>query len=236
MSAYAQGKGFGVASIGREVEFVRQGLARPARLAVDIGGNVGDYTAELRRTTPGLEIHIFEPSRANLVRLRERFGSDAHIALAPYAVSDKTGEASLFSDRPGSGLGSLAHRRLDHFNIDFNYSETVQTVRFEEYWLERLGRRPIDIVKFDIEGHELAALTGMGGALAASGVIQFEFGGCNIDTRTYFQDFWYFFQANGFDLYRMTPFGLQRIERYSEGDEFFSTTNYLAVNRSARGA
>ena len=62
-------------------------------------------------------------------------------------------------------------------------------------------------------------------------VIQFEFGGSNIDTRTFFQDFWYFFKDRNFSIYRITPNGILPIREYTEHDEFFSTTNYIAVNR-----
>jgi len=59
-------------------------------------------------------------------------------------------------------------------------------------------------------------------------VIQFEFGGCNIDTRIFFQDFWYFFKNNNFEIYRITPFGAAHKECYREFEECFLTTNYLA--------
>ncbi|WP_445778772.1 hypothetical protein [Shewanella sp.] len=45
------------------------------------------------------------------------------------------------------------------------------------------------MIKIDIEGHELSVLKVFGAAIEATKVIQFEFGDCNIDTRTYFQDF-----------------------------------------------
>ncbi|HIO21636.1 MAG TPA: FkbM family methyltransferase, partial [Nitrospirales bacterium] len=92
----------------------------------------------------------------------------------------------------------------------------------------QLDRQHISVCKIDIEGHELDALNGFGEALKHIDVIQFEFGGCNIDTRTFFQDFWYFFTERGFDIYRITPFGAVKINRYRELDEFFTTTNYLA--------
>ena len=91
----------------------------------------------------------------------------------------------------------------------------------------------LDFVKLDIEGHELDARNGVGEALKFIAVIQFEFGGCNIDTRTFWQDFWYFFKKNNFDLYRITPFGKIKIKKYREIDEFFSTSNFLAKRISA---
>lgn len=203
------------------------------RLAIDIGGNIGNYTAELRLREPGLEVHVFEPSLANVRKLTHRFGGDPMVHIVSSAVSDSAATATLYSNEEGSGLASLNKRKLDHFGIDFEKMESVSTLRFEDYWKTALKERAIDLVKLDIEGHEMVALRGFGEALRHTGVVQFEFGGCNIDSRTYFQDFWYFFEAAGFRLSRVTPWGLQRLSRYRESDEFFTATNFLAVNVAA---
>lgn len=235
-AARAQGKGYGTATIARENALVLRLLGRTPQLAVDIGGNVGDYTAELRRRHPQVEIHVFEPSSTNIARLRERFAADERVTLVPCAVSDEARQAMLFADESGSGMGSLAQRDLSHRGLRFEAQESVSVIRFEDYWQQRLAGCPLDIVKIDIEGLELAALRGFGAALDATSVLQFEFGGCNIDTRSYFRDFWTLFQRRGFTLYRITPFGLDRIARYRESDEFFSTTNYVARNDSGASA
>lgn len=232
VAAYAQGKGYGTASIRQENQLVHKLLNKKPELAIDIGGNIGEYTAEIRRRNPSTEIHIFEPSATNIQKLNDRFNSDERIVVLPFAVSDNIGLATLFSNEAGSGLGSLTQRKLEHFNINFDVKESVNTIRFEEYWHSNLNKRNLDIVKIDIEGHELSALNGFGKAIYSTNVIQFEFGGCNIDTRTYFQDFWYFFKEHNFDLYRITLLGAQYMKSYKESDEYFSTTNYIAVNRN----
>jgi hypothetical protein len=62
--------------------------------------------------------------------------------------------------------------------------------------------------------------------------VTFEFGGCNIDSRTYFQDFFYFFDDAGMDLFRIHPSGRAiPIPQYREIQEQFRTTNYLALRR-----
>jgi len=231
-SGKIQGKGYGAASIDQEIAAVIQLLNKQPQLIMDIGGNIGNYSANLRKRFPAANIHIFEPSLTNIASLKKRFSDDNNIKIIPNAISDRTGLHTLYSDAPGSGLGSLTKRRLDHFNIKFETSETVQSLCFEDYWLNILNRQHIDIAKIDIEGHELNALIGFGESIQHIKVIQFEFGGCNIDTRTYFQDFWYFFKEYHYDMYRITPYGFNLISRYNESDEFFSCTNYIAVNRN----
>jgi FkbM family methyltransferase len=234
LCAIAQGKGYGSATIVQEIKVLMGLLGAPAALAVDIGGNVGDYTAELRQVNPAMEVHVFEPAAVNLAALHSRYANQADVVIVSKALSNQPGSAQLFSDVAGSGMASLTHRRLDHFGIDFKVQESIETCRFEDYWTGTLQGRTIDIAKLDIEGHELAALQGFGEAIGHTRIIQFEFGGANIDTRTYFQDYWYFFKEHGFELFRITPFGHQAIPAYREADEFFSTTNYLAVNRNTR--
>ena len=231
-TAYLQGKGYGASSIKMEIDLALSLVGRSPNLAIDIGGNVGKYTLELRRRSPECEVQIFEPAATNISVLQERLGADQKIHIVPMAVSDAAQENMLYANEPGSGLGSLAKRRLDHFGITMDHEEHVKTIRFDDYYNKNLIGREIDLVKIDIEGFELAALRGFGeAALQKTRCVQFEFGGGMIDTRTYFQDFFYFFSKNEFDLFRITPVGLQQIPHYSESDEFFSTVNYLARNR-----
>ncbi len=114
-----------------------------------------------------------------------------------------------------------------------NLSEEVVKVRFDEY-VRAHSIGPVDWMKLDVEGHELAVLEGVGDGVASVGVIQFEFGGCNIDSRTFFQDFWYLFRHHGFRILRLAPRGAMEIEQYVEMHECFRTTNFVAVGKSAR--
>lgn len=228
--ARRQGKGWGAGSVQHELNAAGTLTGNAAlSLAIDVGGNVGNYTAAIRQAHADAEVHMFEPSQTNIDALSARFGGDDQVTVQPFALASSAMEATLFSDKPGSGLGSLTKRRLDHRDKDFDISESVQTMVFDTYWKDVLQSRPIDLFKLDIEGHELDALNGSVEALKQTRVVQFEFGGCNIDTRTFFQDFWYFFKERNFGLYRITPGGAVQIDKYHERDEFFSTTNYLAL-------
>jgi FkbM family methyltransferase len=227
MAQLSQGKGWGSSSVNREVKAAATLLGNNPRLCVDVGGNLGNYTKALLAEF-NTEVIVFEPNIKNYQLLLTLFSLNKSVKVEKLALSNKHGIATLFADENGSGLASLAKRKLEHFGISFDFEELVTTTRFEDYWRENLGSREIGLLKLDIEGHELSALQGFGEALNHIDLIQFEFGGCNIDTRTYFQDFWYFFKEHNFDIYRIGPLGLRKIERYSERDEFFSTTNYFS--------
>jgi len=124
----------------------------------------------------------------------------------------------------------LTKRKLDHFNIDFNESEEVSIDTIDNYCSENAIEH-IDLLKLDIEGHELDALSGANDMFAKRAIknVTFEFGGCNIDTRTFFQDFWYFFSKNEFKLFRITPSGyMHPLKTYKEIYEQFRTINFMA--------
>lgn len=229
LTIYLQGKGGGSGTVKREFRSAVKLLENQTiKRCVDIGGNKGTYAQEVFAQFPKAELVIFEPAKSNFDTLAIMFANRQNVTVEHLAVSDDNGDAVLYSEADGSGLASLTKRRLDHFGIAFENAESVKTTRFEDYWNTKLNRADIDLCKIDIEGHELDALRGMGTAIDHIKVIQFEFGGCNIDTRTYFQDFWYFFNEHGFEIYRISPFGLLKIDQYRELDEVFLTTNYLA--------
>ncbi len=221
------GKGWGSVTFDLEVKAAARLLGKNPQLSIDVGGNVGGYTKALLREFQ-TKVVVFEPNKKNHQILMDTFSSDNRVRVENLALSNKNTVSTLHSDKDGSGLASLTKRRLDHFGISFDFAEQVTTTRFEAYWIDKLGSPEIGLLKLDIEGHELTALDGFGNAMNHIELIQFEFGGCNIDARTYFQDFWYFFSKHSFEIFRLGPLGLQRIERYSERDEHFSTTNYYA--------
>ena len=225
-----QGKGWGTATVTREVKAALSLLSPEQRIdlvALDIGANVGNWTEALIAACPGAKVHAYEPGTVAFERIEQRLGSESRVSLHRCAFGREAGVATLWSDVPGSVLASLDRRRLDHHGLEFSHSEEV-TVTTLDATFETISDRP-SLVKMDVEGREFDVLTGGGEALASVQVVQFEFGGCNIDSRTYFQDYWYLFKDTGFDMYRIGPRGVRLMKSYSEGDECFRTTNFYAA-------
>lgn len=138
------------------------------------------------------------------------------------------GILKLYYDEVASGLASLTKRDLSLLNKDFEKSEDVEIDIIDDF-CKNNNIKQIDLLKIDVEGHELDVLEGASNMLNKTNIIMFEFGGCNIDTKTYFRDFYKFFTDRKMQIYRITPSGyLHKLERYKESYEQFRTTNFIA--------
>ena len=199
----------------------------------DVGANVGQFLG-LTQSCLGsrnYHVHCFEPGKTTYEQLQSNVGSKNNITLNNFGLGKEKGEFELFYDNPGSGLASLTQRKLDYHNIDFSKSETVKIEMIDEYCQENSIDK-IDLLKIDTEGHELDVLSGASAMFEkkAIQIVTIEFGGSNIDTNTYFRNFFEFFTENGMSIYRITPSGyLSPIPRYNEREEQFITINYLAI-------
>ena len=230
------GSGDGVLASGEHAIFhaLKQKL-NPPYCIFDIGANKGQFLQLIldNIAVDDFSIHCFEPGKETFKTLSESARKDTRITLNNIGLGRNTGEAILHFDNPGSGLASLTKRRLEHFGIDFNNSEKVEINTIDNYCSENAIDR-IHLLKLDIEGHELDAFSGARRMFETRSIdiVTFEFGGCNIDTRTFFQDFWYFFSELNMEIYRITPSGyLYPIESYKEIHEQFTTTNFLAISK-----
>ena len=194
----------------------------------DVGANQGDFTAAaITALGSRASIYAFEPSQTTYDYLIKCNFINAK--LYNFGFSNKHESLMLHSIPENSGLASLYARKLDHFSYQPAQSSLVQLKTMDDFCRENHISR-IHILKMDIEGHEFSALQGAKNLLSSQCInfIQFEFGGCNIDSRRFFQDFYYLL-CPLYDIYRILPHGMLKIKKYSERDEVFVTTNYLAV-------
>jgi FkbM family methyltransferase len=227
-----QGKGAGGHSIDEEVRAALGFLPPEGAVVLDVGANKGLWSRALLAGAGQrlARLVAFEPSQHNWAEIEAI--ADPRLMLIRAAVSDQAGSAVLHMDEAGSGLASLLNRDLDHVGLAFGQREEVKTIRLDSI-CDELGIGRIDFLKLDIEGHELAALRGAEALLKRNAIraLSFEFGGANIDSRTYFRDFWTLLQReHGFTISRIVPgSNPELVTRYHERLECFATTNFLAI-------
>jgi len=198
----------------------------------DVGANVGMYTILVNEIfSKNSDIFSFEPSKKTFDTLCINTKHIVKTNLFNFGFGSINGFLTLYNNKEESGLASVYERRLDHFNIKMNLKEKIEIKTIDSFCTEK-NINQINLLKLDVEGHELDVLAGAVNMLNSGKVdfVQFEFGGCNIDSRTYFQDFYYLLNKD-FYIYRIVLDGLYKIENYKEMYEAFTTTNYLAERK-----
>jgi FkbM family methyltransferase len=127
-------------------------LLQPGDTFVDVGANVGLYTAalsRLRHIFPETKCIAIEPHPETAARLRKSIGNDAMIC--EMGVSDRAGELS-FSSGVTSGV----------FKVVDSAAENAMKIH-----CERLDSLPLNgsdlVVKIDVEEHEWPVLQGSAG-------------------------------------------------------------------------
>lgn len=198
----------------------------------DVGANIGKYALLLDQVF-GNEamIHSFEPSLKTYKKLVQNVAGKVKGQQYHFGLGDADSHTTLYSNSDESGLASVYKRKLDHFNIDMNQAEEIEIKNLDSFCKEK-NITHIHFLKLDVEGHEKKVMEGAKRMIDAGQVdfIQFEFGGCNIDSKTYFQDFYYLLNDR-YQIYRIVKDGVFPLGKYGESYESFLTTNYLAERR-----
>jgi FkbM family methyltransferase len=228
------GMNFGPINIGinGEEALIEKLLPRLPQDAVlfDVGANVGDYTlALLRHCGPGARIFAFEPAARTFALLRDSVAGAASVRLERVGCGEQAGEADLFADKQASALASVYPRRMFGGDARERPAERIAIMRIDEYCRAN-GISRIHLLKLDVEGHELSVLKGCGDLLTQDriDVIQFEFGGCNVDSRTFLKDFFDLLTSK-YRIFRIVADGLVPLDTYRESYEIFDTSNFVAA-------
>jgi FkbM family methyltransferase len=202
-------------------------------VVIDAGANKGEWSAELLKSKPIIQKMIMiEPQGIHVPSLQKLAeDSSSRVVVEPVAIGAVPGELILYTDDKGSGLASLYKRDLTHIESVMSQQEVVQVTTLDAL-AKKYAVQHVTFLKLDLEGHELEALKGAKDLLERKGIdaIMFEFGGCNIDSQTFFKDFWRLLVSqNQFSLYRLLPKQrLKHLSKYSETLEQFNWQNILA--------
>lgn len=232
-----------------EIDPLRPLLPRHSGLvAIDVGANKGFWSKALLNSFPGgvAHVHMLDPSPENFRELTNREDSLMfstadldHISAYCIAAGEQAGEAVFYTNEDGSPLGSLyPHESGGAVGYgDYAFSQT-STVRVEtlDLFMARQGIEHVDLLKLDIEGHELSALRGADVSLSLGRIdcVVWEFGLHQVESRHFFTDFHKFLDARDFEIYAIKDCIARPIGRYNYDLENF-TGNFLYAARR-RGA
>jgi len=129
--------------------FVLAKLLRHDSSCVDIGCHIGSFLSSVVRLAPNGEHYAFEPSQTKAEWLRKKFSSKA--TVFQNAVSDTPGQFDYVENLSRPGLSGLRSNLSDG---EIRYQ--VAVCRLDDV----LSDRRIDLIKIDVEGHELEVIKG----------------------------------------------------------------------------
>lgn len=148
---------------------------KPGDCAFDIGANIGDYTeCMLKLVGPGGTVCAFEPNPEIAGHLAARLDAP-HLRINVCAVSDAVEVRRPFFVDAREGMQGVASslKRLDGM-AEASRPIEVETTTVDHFCSAR-GVTP-DLIKIDVEGHELEVLRGATETIQARRpVIVFEF-------------------------------------------------------------
>ncbi len=225
------GNGGGYEHSGEDyvMQHVREHVVRgKTPVLFDVGANTGGYARELIRNFGECEIHCFEPAKKTFDMLSDNLKSHS-VILNNFGIGSACSEGVLYLCGENSGLASMYERQC--------FDEDVRTekicIRTIDGYCEESDINDVHFMKMDIEGNELQALKGAQRMIRLGKIhaIQLEFGGCNLDSRTFFRDFWNLLHEH-YRVYRVLLDGLAEVTEYGDILEIFFCTNYLFVSKN----
>ena len=125
-------------------------------IVLDIGANIGFFTLLAARLVGKKgKVYAFEPEPINYNLLTKNIELNGYNNIIPLqkAVSNVNGMVTLFLDNKDTGAHTI---RQCQDNKEF---VEVESVTLDEFFKNE--KHPIDVIKMDIEGAEMAAFLGM---------------------------------------------------------------------------
>lgn len=211
-----------------ELAFVQR-VATSVETVFDVGANVGDWTAELIGLNPTANVHAFEPIPGTRAKFESR-GLPENVRINPFGLSNEAGSLTIFNYGDGSGMNSL-YRRKDMEAKNKTLKPTPQEIQLgvlDDYCAEHDVER-IDLLKIDVEGHELSVLKGATRMIAENriGMIQIEYGTSFQLADSLLRDIFDVLAPAGMTGGKITPEGLKPEEGYNARLETFALSNWV---------
>lgn len=132
------------------------------KTVLDIGANVGHFSAQMRQSFPEAMIYAFEPLPDCFAALQSRHANDPRFKAIQVALGNRDGEMVMERSgfHPSSSLRvmSALHKQL-YPKTAKSRPETIRITRLDEALAnERL--EPGLLVKMDVQGYEDAVIAG----------------------------------------------------------------------------
>lgn len=193
----------------------------------DVGANVGEYSELLLNYfKTEAAIFAFEPARKTFDSLcsNKRLNNVSKINIG---FGSENGELKLYRQTTNSPLASVYQREYQGETFQEFDIVKIETV---DYFCSINNISELLFLKIDVEGYEMEVIKGAFEMIKSGKIkyLQFEFGGTQIHSRTFFKDFWDILSPY-FVIHKILKDGFDEIKSYEERLEVFSYSNFLCI-------
>jgi len=200
-------------------------------IALDVGANRGEWTAALLARSHAATVHCFEIIPTIAQALKATFTDRANVSVHAYGLSSRTGDVDVFRNYNFETASSICPRFEDPLFSHAQVAKITCKVHPGDAIIERLPVPKIDLLKIDVEGHEIEVLAGLTSTMQSARrprVIQFEYGTTWLPTRHNLREAYQMLQPLGYTIGRLFPDGVE-FKPYQFEDDHFRPGNYVAV-------
>jgi FkbM family methyltransferase len=143
-------------------------------IVIDGGAHKGAFVDAIRKLSPGARFLCFEPDPLLAAGLREKFAGDGKVQIVQAALGS-TGGTATFNINHSRACNSLAPSGSAATGVLGELMATMEKIDVEVTTLDdamlKAGMRTCDIVKLDLQGHDLEALSGASQTLKSAKVV-----------------------------------------------------------------
>lgn len=144
---------------------------RPGAIAVDVGANIGYMTRVMAAAVgPSGRVFGFEPNPKLFPLTVRNNARSPQVWLFPLGLSDRASVSELYVPMDSMATGSLhaSYAKLSASSRDPRTQALRVQLAHGTRFLRDLGVDRIDLLKVDVEGHEVQVLEGLSELIAAS--------------------------------------------------------------------
>jgi FkbM family methyltransferase len=192
----------------------------------DVGANTGKYCKEIKKHHPQAQAFCFEPVQSTFEILKKEIASYENVIPINAGLyhEPKTITINIYPSHTHASLYDLKG-----VSQKVVRKEAIQLVRGDDIIAEHQVKF-IDVLKLDVEGAELDALSGLKQALFGKKIrlIQFEYGYINITTKNLLADYYEFFNQFGYSVGKLYPKKVE-FRPYQFKHEDFIGPNMIAI-------
>ena len=201
---------------------------------IDGGAYRGDFSMDITERFPSAKVYAFEPQKDSFALLSGNTSRRKNIDAVNCALGEKSGEATLYKNVSAmtNSLLQTSDDALKYFKgyCDPTGQEKVAVIALDDFMKDK-GIKEVDVLKLDLQGHELSAIRGLRSQLNYVKLIHIEVQFlCFYEGSPLFSEVETFLRDHGFMLFQLYDPVRSPIDgRILYGDATFFNRKYFSL-------